>query len=139
MRTTFVVVAAISVFVQLPGVLVDFSKVGYTVKVGHRDFQQRRWTWEAAGLRLNSRAASEIVPHTVRQLAGADPLPIIEPAEGEGRDFSEQFASSLDFWWISLFYLRAVSATVSLALAAGLLAAVGVAAWAIQRQLRPQP
>jgi hypothetical protein len=131
-------VAVLSVLIQLPGVLVDFSKVGYTAKVGHRDYLQRRWTWEAAGLRLNSRAAAEILPHTARHFAGTEPLPVIEPAHGEGRDFAEQFANSLDFWWISLFYLRAVSGPVALGLGTALLGLVALAWSRIQRELARQ-
>ena len=41
------------------------------------------------------------------------------------RDFSQQFAFSLDFWWLYLFYLGAVPAGVAVALAALPLALAG--------------
>ena len=44
-----------------------------------------------------------------------EPPPLIEPPDGSARDFSAQFAYSLDFWWVYLFYLGAVPAAVSLA------------------------
>jgi hypothetical protein len=124
----------ISIVVQLPGVLVDFSKVGYTPEIGKRSHDERRWTWEAAGLRLNSRAVADVLPRNVRYLTGLE-TPPLKPARGEARDFSEQFAFSLDFWWVYLFYLGVMSAPVAITLGAGCLGAAGLFGWFLRREI----
>ena len=113
---------ALSVLVQLPGILVDFSKVGYTPQVGHPAWAERQWTWKASALRLNGGAALSAVADNVRYVVTAERPPLKAP-QGEARDFSEQFAFSLDFWWLYLFYLRAVSAPVAVLLGASCLVA----------------
>jgi hypothetical protein len=64
------------------------------------------WDWESAPLVLNTKAAAAAVPTVARHLAGLEPPPAIssrpDPAD---RTFSQQFAFSLDFWWIYFFYL----------------------------------
>lgn len=125
----------VSVLIQLPGVLVDFSKVGFTPKVGDRTWEQRRWTWEASGVRLNSLASVTAIPENLAYLVGADMPPPVKPPQGEARDFSEQFAFSLDFWWVYLFYLRAISAPVAIALGAGCLSAAGLFGWLLRREI----
>ena len=117
--TAFVI---LSVSVQLPGVLVDFSKVGFTPAVGHPTWQQRTWTWGASELRLNSEASLTAIPNNLRYLAKSE-RPPLKPPQGEARDFSQQLAFSLDFWWVYLFYLGAVSARVAVVLGAACLAA----------------
>ena len=107
----------LSVLVQVPGVLVDFSKVGRTSVVGYPTWDERRWSWEASGLYLNTRASLAAIPENVKYLATGQ-RPPVKPAQADARDFSDQFAFSLDFWWLYLFYLGAVSAPVALALGA---------------------
>jgi hypothetical protein len=118
----------LSVLVQIPGVLVDFSKVGFTPEVGHRTTHDRRWTWQASGLTLNTRASLSAIPENVKYFATQE-RPTVKPAHEEARDFSEQFAFSLDFWWVYLFYLGAVRAPVALALGAACLCAAAFLAW----------
>jgi len=125
----------VSVLIQVPGILVDFSKVGFMPEVGHHTWEQRRWTWEASGLRLNGRASLTAIPENFRYLAREDLPPPVKPPQGEARDFSEQFAFSLDFWWVYLFYLRAISARVAIALGAGCLSAAGLFAWLLRREI----
>jgi hypothetical protein len=46
------------------------------------------------------------VPENVGYVAGLRPVPrISRPGSDADRDFSQQFAFSLDFWWLYLFYL----------------------------------
>jgi len=66
---------------------------------------------------LNTKAALTAVPRNVRHLVGSVPLPEVEIAEGEARDFSSQFAHSLDFWWMYLFHLGLVSTPLVIVLA----------------------
>ena len=112
--------------VQVPGVLVDFSKVGHTPQVGYRSIEARRWEWDSAALVLNTQAAVRTVPLNVRYLSGAEPRPEVKAAEGLAHDFSEQFAYSLDFWWVYLYYLGAVPAAVSVAVGMLSLRSAGV-------------
>jgi hypothetical protein len=116
-------VILVSVVVQLPGVLVDFSKVGAARVIGPRTETERQWTLEAAGLSINTRASLVAVPENIRRLASGR-RPSVKPGNSGTRDFSDQFAGSLDFWWVYLFYLGVVSGPVALAL--GGACAVGI-------------
>ena len=90
----------LSIIVQLPGVLVDFSKVGHTPEIGYQTRDTRRWEWPFSAFVLNVRAAAATVPTNVRYLAGVEAPPPARPPVGTARDFSAQFAHSLDFLWI---------------------------------------
>ena len=45
----------------------------------------------------------------ISHLVGSEARPEIKAGDGEARDFSSQFAYSLDFWWMYLFYLGLIS------------------------------
>ncbi len=113
-----------SIVVQLPGVLVDFSKVGASRVIGARTQAERQWTWDASGLVINTRASLAAVPENAGRLATGE-RPAVKAGEATTRDFSDQFAFSLDFWWMYLFYLGALPAMA--AVACGLLSAGTVA------------
>ena len=68
----------VSTLVQIPGVLVDFSKVGHTEEVGYRPFELRRWEWQASALVLNTEAALDAVPRNLRHLVGNEARPEIK-------------------------------------------------------------
>lgn len=107
-RALGVTVLALGVLVQLPGVLVDYAKVSQAATTDRDGFStaERQWSWDAAPLVLNARAATEAVPANINYLLGRTPIPPIgAPADAEDRGFSQQFAFSLDFWWLYLFYL----------------------------------
>jgi hypothetical protein len=125
-----------SVLIQLPGVLVDFSKVGAARVIGPRTELQRQWTWEASGLAINTRASIVAVPENLKRLVNGE-RPPIKPGESETRDFSDQFASSLDFWWVYLFYLKVVSGPVALALGALSFGVAGFFAWRLRAMSLP--
>jgi len=122
-----------SAAVQVPGVLVDFSKVGHTPEVGYRSIEARRWDWDSAALVLNTQAAIRTVPLNVRYLSGAEPRPEVKVAEGRARDFSSQFAFSLDFWWMYLFHLRIISAPAAIVLVGLLLGLAAACAGQLRR------
>jgi hypothetical protein len=126
---------ALSVLVQVPGVLVDFTKVGYSSEVRHFTWHQRTWTWAGSELALNMRAVTRAVPRNARYLARGE-RPALSGPKGDARDFSEQFAFSLDLWWIYLFYLRVFSAPVSIGLGAACLGTAALFAWQLRRQSR---
>jgi len=130
-RRLLTALVALSVLVQIPGVLVDFSKAEFTPEIGARTRYERQWTWASSGLVLNTRAALLAIPKNAGYLLSGT-RPAVKPPEGRARDFSEQFAFSVDFWWVYLFYLGAVSAGVALALGAACLAAVAFTGWRLR-------
>jgi len=125
----------VSLAVQVPGVLVDFSKVGYTPDIGFHPLEERRWNWRLAGLTLNARAAWHAVPENWRYLTGAATPPRIRSAERVAPGFSEQLAFSLDFWWLYLFYLGRVSARTAALLGLASLAVTVACGWRLARAL----
>ena len=140
-RRATVILVALSATVQLPGVVVDYARV----RLAHaqRSDQRvlttvdRQYDWSVAPLVLNAEAAIESVPANVQYLLGLAEPPAIKPGSGARNEgFSQQFAFSLDFWWLYLFYLGVLPAP--LALAVGGLPLIGAAllAAALQRSLR---
>ena len=118
-------VCALSVAVQLPGVLVDFAKVGVQHARAHGapTDEDRLHDWSTAPLVLNARASASALSRTARVLSGAEPVPA-SPSKGPtDRDFSQQFVFSLDFWWLYLYYMRVLgmgsTVLIGLALLAG--------------------
>ncbi len=107
-----VIVTTLGIMVQLPGVIVDYAKVSQAAPVTFTT-EDRQWRWDASPLVLNTRAMLVAVPANVDYLIGARPVPpIAGPAGADDRGFSQQFAFSLDFWWLYLFYLRLLTRTM---------------------------
>jgi hypothetical protein len=107
-RTLAVSVLTLGVIVQLPGVLVDYAKVSQAASSGRGPFTsaERQWSWAASPLVLNARAAAHAVPANAAYLLGWKPVPAVaRPANADDRGFSQQFAFSLDFWWLYLWYV----------------------------------
>jgi len=123
-RRVAVVIAVLSLVTQIPGVLVDFAtvRVAHAQQVGAPSRQGSAWEWDSAPLALNTTAAVAAVPAVVRHLTGAEPRPRIAERTGPAdRAYSQQFAFSLDFWWIYLFYLGVWSGPSAAAMGAVLL------------------
>jgi hypothetical protein len=133
-RRAVMILLTVSCLIQIPGILVDFSKADFGPT---RTFtwDERRWSWSGSALRLNAEASLTAIPTNVRYLIGAAPRPAVKPAEGDARDFSEQYAFSLDFWWVYLYYLGAISASVALTLGAACVAAIAVSGYALITRL----
>ena len=132
-RVLLPVVVALSVAMQVPGVLVDYSKIqnDYARRTDGYSIEMSRYLWPATPLVLNTKAALTAVPLNLRYVLGAEPRPAVElTGDATRRDFSQQFAFSLDFWWLYLFYLGAVPA--SLAVLLGLLP-LAAASWMATR------
>jgi hypothetical protein len=113
------IIIAISILVQLPGILVDYSKMqqAFARRTDEYSIQMSRYTWPAAPLTLNTRAALQGVPRNIAYLLGISSPPDVSTTGQETqRDFSQQFSFSLDFWWLYLFYLGALPAGVALVL-----------------------
>jgi hypothetical protein len=101
-----VLVTSIGILVQLPGVLVDYAKVSQASAVRYTT-EERQWRWAASPLVMNTRAALTAVPANVGYVFGWHAAPkIAAPASPDDRGFSQQFAFSLDFWWLYLFYMH---------------------------------
>ena len=101
-------VLGLGVIVQLPGVLVDYAKVSQAAAADRGGFStaDRQWAWDAAPLVLNARTLPEAVLRNVAYVLGGQPVPeVAAPADAGDRSFSQQFAFSLDFWWLYLFYM----------------------------------
>ncbi len=97
------------VLLQLPGVLVDYSKVSQDVSASEGRFttEQRQWQWNASPLVLNTRALRRALPANIAYVTGREPVPAIErPATDADRGFAQQFRFSLDLWWLYLYYLQ---------------------------------
>ncbi len=125
----------LSIVVQIPGVLVDFSKVGASKVIGPRTQNERQWTWDASGLVINTRASLAAIPENARRILSGE-RPPVKGGDAATRDFSDQFAFSLDFWWVYLFYLRVLSAPLALACGAGALAVIAMLASRLWRYAR---
>lgn len=107
------VIAAVSLIVQLPGVLVDYAKVSVTHArvMGAPSRAERLTDWQTSALVLNARASIRLFPANIAWLIGTSPRPAPVGVQPTGRgEFSQQFAHSLDFWWMYLFHMRALSA-----------------------------
>jgi hypothetical protein len=139
LRVTLRILLLVSIVGQLPGVLVDFSKTDTLLGVGRIEIEDRRWDWERSGFWLNTQAAIKAVPLNVRYVLGLSSPPAVRPAVGLGRDFSEQFGYSLDFWWLYLFYMRTIHGAIALALGAALLAGAGWFLSLVGSSTRSQP
>ena len=119
---------ATSVLIQLPGVLVDYSKVSIEqARAAGPALPDRINTWEAAPLRANIEATIEAVPRNVRYVLGLESPPAVDRTVDAGRrDFAQQFAFSLDLWWLYLHYLGAIGTSLAVALG---LTPLAIAAW----------
>jgi hypothetical protein len=132
-RAAAFVVALLSVAVQIPGVLVDYAKVSvaHARVYGAPTANDRLFNWRASPLVLNARAAAVVVPQNVAWLTVRPDrsAPIRAAAPGQLQaDFSQQFADTLDFWWMYLFRMGVLSRTAVWGLVAcmiGAMAAIG--------------
>ena len=115
-RRALLWLVAFSAAVQLPGVLVDFSKVSveHAREVGYYPRDAKVYNWLESGMVLDTRAALASVPQNLRYLAkGERPNGIQQAAAEEDHDLTQRLAFSLDFWWLYLYYLGAMSASVA--------------------------
>ena len=133
------VVLGVGIAVQLPGVLMDYAKVSQAAATTRGGFStvERQWAWEAAPLVLNAQATIEAVPANVLYVTGLAPIPAIDAAaDADDRGFSQQFAFSLDFWWLYLFYMGALSRVGLLTVVAAGLGFITFSGWALVRSRR---
>jgi hypothetical protein len=130
---------ALCAVLQLPGVLVDYSKVSiaWSRTVTRTEIDERNWHLRSSMFVLNEQAAVKALPLNVSFLAGRLPLPDPPAAVGEDdRGFAQQFSFSLDFWWMYLIYLRVLSIPAALGVAAVLMLSTSVFSAAALRRAR---
>jgi hypothetical protein len=129
-RASVAALAIASALIQVPGALVDFSRVSqrWAAAEQARLVGDRRFAWSASPLLLNTREMVAAVPRNLRYLAGRDTPPAVDRSSTDTgrRDFAQQFWFSLDLWWLYLFYLGACPAWAALALG---LTPLVLAAW----------
>jgi hypothetical protein len=124
-RRALVGLVVVSSLVQLPGVLVDFSKVSveHARKVGEYGREAKIYNWLESGLVLDVEAAVARVPQNVRDLVrGRRPPGIQQAASEDDPEFGQRLAFSLDFWWLYLYYLAVIPAPVAVLIPIVLLA-----------------
>jgi Dolichyl-phosphate-mannose-protein mannosyltransferase len=131
-RQTVAGAILVAAVLQLPGVLVDYSKVSvaWARAATEEQVAARNWRMSSSPLVLNARDAIRRVPENARYLTGRSSPPPVRDAFD--RDFSQQFSYSLDFWWLYLHYFGVLSAAAAVGIAMALLAtatALAVAAW----------
>jgi hypothetical protein len=130
----------IGMLVQLPGVLVDFSKVSIDVARRTDRPPTAGYSWETAPLVLNTYAAAEAVPANVRYVLGFDtPPPVGRTSVAGDRDFAQQLGFSLDFWWLYLFYLGAFPAGAAIAVGVAPLVVVALLVTRLRGHQVPVP
>jgi hypothetical protein len=114
---------ALSVAVQLPGVLVDYSKVRQErAEAGDTVAQDMRWA--GMPLLLNTEALLKIVPRTAQHLAGTLPRP---PIRQDDPALSRALSAGLDLWWMHLFYLGVIGGATAAGIGACLTLAAALA------------
>lgn len=121
-------ILAISVAVQLPGVLVDYSKVREArAAAGETVAQDRRWV--GMPLRLNTTASAHALRLAFAHLSGREEPPAVRP---DDRTLYRSLSFSLDLWWLNLFYIGVIGPGTAVLLG-GCIAAGG--AFALTRAL----
>jgi hypothetical protein len=111
-RLAFAAAMALGVTVQVPGVLLDYSKVSQQAAASAPapSLEQRQWSWEQSPLVLNARALPGLVSDNIAYVSGRRVRPpVAAAAAGDDRSFSQQFAFSLDLWWLYLFYMDVIA------------------------------
>jgi hypothetical protein len=137
-RRLILAMLAISTVIQIPAVLVDYSRVSqsWAAQASVQEIRDRLWLWRAAPLVLTARQAVASVPRNLAYLIGREPPPVVK-AEGssERGHLSRQFTFSLDLWWLYLFYLGVLSPPVALAAGGGAMLLAGLLGWRLRRML----
>jgi hypothetical protein len=143
-RAAFVLLVFLSTIVQAPAVLVDYAKVSvsHARAEGPLTLHDRLYNWRLSPLALNAGAAVDVVPRNIAWLTGriARPSPVrgSDPNRASG-EFSQQFADSLDLWWMYLFRMGVISAEATWTLIALMLITIAGLAFRLAQLLRACP
>ena len=132
-RRAAAVLVGISCLVQLPGVLVDYSKVRVALaRAGETVPQDMRWS--RSPQLLNTRAAIDVIPPALATLAGIRPVERV-PASA---NLNEAFTATPvpDLWWYSLLCLGVIGRGFAVAIPAALIAVAMAALLQVHRLSR---
>ena len=125
-RRIVLAVCVVAALFQLPGVLVDYSKVSvdWAGSASQDAIANRNWRVASSPIVLDTAAMARAVPANIAYLSGRRPPPRVATSAGaDDRGFAQQLSFSIDFWWVYLFYLRAIGSSAALVCAAVLLVA----------------
>ena len=129
-------IAVLSVAVQVPGVLVDYSKVRVERAIaGETVAQDMRWS--GTPLLLNTRAAIANGGHALAYFAWREPAPDLR--NSDPADLSMTMSFSLDLWWLYLAYMGVIGRGAALLIAASLALGSAIAFSLAFRAARPEP
>jgi hypothetical protein len=134
-RLTASALIMLSVGIQLPGVLVDYSKVRMS-RAMESGTMSHDLAWSESPLVLNARTAIANAPSVLAHLTHTEAVPRItmrELASPTGLPFG------FDFWWLYLVYAGVIGTGTALAIAVGLSAAGAGAIWRGIALTREQP
>jgi len=113
---------ALSVLVQLPPVLVEISHA--RIASGKPSRPEHLVEWNSSPIVVTTRRAIAAVPENIAYLSGTTPPP--SSTRATEASLGERVAFSLDFWWLYLVYLRAISPRIAILLAAAMTVAAAV-------------
>jgi hypothetical protein len=133
-RRAAIVAILIAAVLQLPGVLVDYSKVSvdWARHAAHDDIVGRNWRLASSPLVLNGRRTVPALVENARFMIGRQPIPATPvPSGTEDREFAQRFSFSLDFWWLYLVYLGVLRPVSGLVIAGTLVSVAAAGACAL--------
>ena len=114
---------------QLPGVLVDYSRVHLDwIRQAHgpgTSGSPAKWSGAigTSSLALNAQRAVRAVPDNVEYVSGRREPPVVATTGDAGdHDFAQRYSFSLDLWWLYACYLRAIPAWLAVSLGLGFVA-----------------
>lgn len=108
-RRILLAALVVSSVLQLPGVLVDYSRVSR----GDVPLREQHDRLATSAFGACAVAAVDAVPRNARYMLGLESPPSVSRSGGD--EFHERLAFSLDFWWAYLFYLHVIPRWVALA------------------------
>lgn len=144
--------ALASIAIQVPAVLVDFSKVSiaHARSGAGNDWTARTYSWREAGLTLNVAATLQAIPDNLRRVSRGErldsPSSRVQPPADDARSTPEAAASlgdrlqfSLDLWWLYLYYLGLLPIGAALAVGCFSVGAGSTLIWWTCRVARSAP
>jgi hypothetical protein len=123
-RREAVILMVASAVIQLPGVLVDYSKVSvdHARETGYFSRDAKVYSLTESAIVLDTLAAARAVPANTRNLVTATrPQAVVEGGAEPDAGFAQRYSFSLDFWWLYLYYFGVLPAFVTVMIPTGLL------------------
>jgi hypothetical protein len=111
-RNATLALGVLSIVVQVPAVLVDFTKVRIAAlaQEGHVVYRAADRSLGASTFSQTARRAIAMVPANIAYVTGQQE----PPAASRDASLSDRFAFSLNLWWMYLFYMHVVGAASAL-------------------------